>query len=298
MKKQLNYLWKGSLIGVGLVAPGASGGIFATILGLYDTLINAAKEIFTHPFKIIKELWGLLIGILLGSIFSFYVILTIIKLFPIPMTMLMVGFIIGSAPKIYQATRSEKRSAWDFVLVMLAIAITVALPFLPVNETVVELSIASFIILFIVGFIMAATLVIPGLSGSMVLMALGFYFFLYETVGLALEKFITLDFPSFFNHLLLLIPVGLGLLIGLFVLSKLVARLLQIKRQRVYCFIFGLLISSPFSIIYTMIDEYGEQMQLNLIINIIVGVVALIVGIIIGYLLDRMETKYDKKVSS
>lgn len=294
MKKQLAYLWKGSLIGVGLVAPGASGGVFATILGLYDTLINAAKEIFTHPFKIIKELWGLMIGILIGSIFSFYVILTIIKLFPIPMTMLIVGFIIGSVPKIYQATKNEKRSIWDFILMGLAVAITVVLPFLPTNEAVVELNIVSFIILFVIGFIMAATLIIPGLSGSMVLMVLGFYFFLVETIGITLEALLAFDISSFFNNLLLLIPVGIGLLVGLFVLSKLMARLLVVKRQRVYCVIFGLLLSSPFSIIYAMIDEYGVELQSNLVVNIIIGVLTLIGGIAIGYFMDRVEAKYDK----
>ncbi len=294
MKKQLAYLWKGSLIGVGLVAPGASGGVFATILGLYDTLINAAKEIFTHPFKIIKELWGLLIGIIIGSIFSFYVILTIIKLFPIPMTMLIVGFIIGSVPKIYQATKSEKRSIWDFILMGLAVAITVALPFLPKSEAVVELNVVSFIILFVIGFIMAATLIIPGLSGSMVLMVLGFYFFLYETVGITLEALLAFDFSSFFSNLLLLIPVGIGLLLGLFVLSKLMARLLVVRRQRVYCVIFGLLLSSPFSIIYAMIDEYGVELQSNLVVNIIIGVLTLIGGIAIGYFMDLVEAKYDK----
>ena len=294
MKKQLAYLWKGSIIGIGLVAPGASGGVFATILGLYDTLINAAKEIFTHPFKIIKELWGLMIGILIGSIFSFYVILTIIKLFPIPMTMLIVGFIIGSVPKIYQATKNEKRSIWDFILMGLAVAITVVLPFLPTNEAVVELNIVSFIILFVIGFIMAATLIIPGLSGSMVLMVLGFYFFLVETIGITLEALLAFDISSFFNNLLLLIPVGIGLLVGLFVLSKLMARLLVVKRQRVYCVIFGLLLSSPFSIIYAMIDEYGVELQSNLVVNIIIGVLTLIGGIAIGYFMDRVEAKYDK----
>ncbi|MDD4213107.1 MAG: DUF368 domain-containing protein [Bacilli bacterium] len=292
MKKQLTYLWKGSLIGVGLVAPGASGGVFATILGLYDTLINAAKTIFTHPFKIIKELWGLLIGILIGAIFSFYVILTIIRLAPIPMTMLIVGFILGSAPKIYKATKIEKRSIWDYILMAIAMGITIALPFLPSHEATVTLNIGSILILFAIGFILAATLVIPGLSGSMILMLLGFYFFLVETIDAAIGAAFQFDIALLWEKCLPLIPFAVGVVVGLFVLSKMMSYFLKVKRQRVYATIFGLLISSPFSIIYAMTQDYPNEMQNQLALNIVIGLFTLILGIVIGYWMDKMESKY------
>ncbi len=210
----------------------------ATILGLYDTLINAAKTIFTHPFKIIKELWGLLIGILIGAIFSFYVILTIIRLAPIPMTMLIVGFILGSAPKIYKATKIEKRSIWDYILMDIAMGITIALPFLPSHEATVTLNIGSILILFAIGFILAATLVIPGLSGSMILMLLGFYFFLVETIDAAIGAAFQFDIALLWEKCLPLIPFAVGVVVGLFVLSKMMSYFLKVKRQRVYASIF------------------------------------------------------------
>ncbi|MDD3106206.1 MAG: DUF368 domain-containing protein [Bacilli bacterium] len=250
------------------------------------------KPFFTHPFKLIKELWGLLIGILIGSIFSFYVILTIIRLVPIPMTMLIVGFILGSAPKIYKATKIEKRSIWDYILMAIAMGITIALPFLPSREAIVTLNLGSILILFAIGFILAATLVIPGLSGSMVLMVLGFYFFLYETIGAAIDAALQLDIALLWGNCLPLIPLAIGLIVGLFVLSKMMSYFLRVKRQRVYATIFGLLISSPFSIIYAMTQEYSDQMQNHLALNIVIGLFTLVLGIVIGYWMDKMESKY------
>ncbi|MFA6889954.1 MAG: DUF368 domain-containing protein, partial [Bacilli bacterium] len=246
MKKQLNYLWKGSLIGIGFVAPGTSGGGFAAILGLYETLINAAKDMFSHPLKILKELWGLLLGVVIGIAFSFVVIFAIIKFAPIPMTMLIVGFILGSTPKIYQETKVKKKVVWDYVAISIAIALTVILPLLPTQEATVHMNLVSIVILFAVGVVAAATLVIPGLSGSMVLMVLGFYFFFFNTIIDVVHALVNLELSTVLVTSYPLIPAFFGLVIGLFVLSKTMSHWLKTKRQRVYCVIFGAVISSPF----------------------------------------------------
>lgn len=292
MKKQLNYLWKGSIIGIGIVAPGASGSVFATILGLYETLIYIGKELFHHPFKLLKELWGLLVGIAIGALFAFYAVLWLIKIAPIPMTTLIVGFVIGSIPKIYNISKNYSKKIWDYLLIILAIALIVGLPFLATQEAVVVMGFKAIIILFGVGFILGAVLVIPGLSGSMILMILGFYFFLYETIADAIKGFLSFDFSLFLEKALFLIPFALGLAIGLVTLSKLMSRLLNKYRYHVYWVILGLLIASPFSIVFTMIKEYKELMEVNFIINIIIGLFTLIIGIVAAYFMDNLEKKF------
>ncbi len=289
MKRHLTYLWKGLIIGIGIVAPGASGGVFATVLGLYEVLINAGKQIFSHPFKIIKELWSLFIGMAIGAVFAFYAVLTIIKFAPIPMTTLIVGFVIGSIPKIYRISQNYKKSLFDIFLIIFSIAIIAILPFLSTHDAIVVMGIKAIVILFAVGFILGSILVIPGLSGSMVLMVLGFYFFLYEAIADSIKAFLNFDFNVFFTKVVYLLPFAIGLVLGLFTLSKLMAKLLTRHRARVYWVILGLIITSPFSIIFTMVKEFNDTMDFSNIITIIVSIFTLLLGIMFSYKMNKIE---------
>jgi len=297
MKKQIIDIIKGIIIGVGNIAPGLSGGVFAVSLNVYDRLIFILNNIFKKPIKTIKDSWGLIGGIGLGILIGFYVIIELIILFPLPTMMLFVGFIIGSIPSIYDNIKDKKKSFIDYLAFIVMIAVIVILPFIGGTTHKIENNAGDIIILIIVGVIIAATLIIPGLSGSMVLMVLGFYQNILTIIKDFINACLTLDISLALSYLVFLVPLAVGTVFGMISLSKLITRLFKTHYTTIYSAILGLVISSPFSIIYTMLDSsdpdniYFENLQENLVLNIIIGVATLVIGAILSMHMAELEKK-------
>lgn len=295
MKKQIIDILKGMVIGIGNIAPGLSGGVFAVTLNVYDRMIAILNDFFKRPFKTVKESWGLLGGIVLGILIGFYLIIELIILLPLPTMMLFIGFIIGSIPSIYDNIKTRDKKFIDYFTFICVIIVIVALPFVGGTTHTISDSIGDLTILVLVGIIIAATLVIPGLSGSMVLIVIGFY----ETILMLIRDFIdaclAFDINLAFSYLIYLLPIVIGTLFGLIALSRLIARLFKTHYTTINAAILGLVIASPFSIMFTMLDssdpdnKYFKNLQENLVLNIIVGVITLIIGAIISLKMSELE---------
>lgn len=135
------------------------------------------------------------------------------------------------------------------------------------------------IVLFIVGVIASATMVIPGVSGSLVLMLLGFYFPILKTI----KSFFT------FNHLvrdtLILGAFGLGVLVGIVLVAKLIEFLFAKFEVKTYYGVIGFIVAS---IIAIPVSVYNELGTLGVsVLSIIAGLITLIVGMVIGYKLGE-----------
>jgi len=278
MKTHIIDFSKGLVIGIANVIPGLSGGTIAVVFNVYDKLINALKSLFKTPISALKELWAIILGFIVGVVIAVFVVIHLITNYPIPLTMLFVGLIIGAIPRIYQNIKDEKKTFVDWLVFIVFIMVLLFLPLLPSNDFVFEINVLTIISLFLVGVISAASMVIPGISGSMILMISGFYFYIWTTVGDLVTATLSLSFPEIFASLLPLTPFGIGIIIGIVYISKLISRLFEKYSRTVYCAIIGLLIASPLTIIYSMISEYSEEMQNNLTLNIIIGVITLIIG--------------------
>ena len=301
MKKQLIDILKGTVIGIGNVAPGLSGGVFAVTLKVYDRLIEMINNIFKKPFKTIKESWGLIVGVLLGILIGFYLIIELIILFPIPTMMLFVGFIVGSIPSIYENIKDKKKKFIDYFAFMIMILIIVALPFIRGVTHEITTSGKDIIILFFLGLIISLTLIIPGLSGSMVLMVMGYYENILRVIRSFIDAAVGLDFTAMLSYAIVLIPIVIGLAVGLIGFAKLISRLFKTHYTTVYAAILGLVIASPFSIIYTMLDtsdpnSYFKNLQDNLVLNIIIGVITFIIGAILSMYLADLEKQKKKSI--
>ena len=292
MKRQLIDLLKGILIGIGNIAPGLSGGVIAVVLNVYDRLINGIKDIFKHPIKIVKSMWGLLVGIVIGALISFVVIIKLIELFPIPLMMLFVGFIIGPIPQIYEKVKHEKKTFIDYFAFIFVILIIVSLSLVKSESGSFES--VSPVALFFIGVIAASTMIIPGISGTAILMVIGVFTYLVETINGLLDAGLAFDISLIFDYGVLLIPFGLGLVIGMVLLAKGVSKLFEKYTRTMNCAIIGLLISCPFSIISTMIDDYGSQMQNYLVLNVIIGAIALVAGAMISIYMSGLEKKNEQ----
>ncbi len=289
MKKIMIDFLKGIFVGIGNIAPGLSGGVIAVVLNVYDRLIEGIKDIFTHPIRVIKDIWSLLIGVLLGILIGFLVIVKLVESFPIPTMMLFIGFIIGPIPSLYNEVKRDKKKISDYIVFFIIIAVILGLSFIrgesgSYNEV-------HPVFLFFVGVIAASTMIIPGISGTAILMILGVFTYLVGEINVLIDYLLEFDISNIWTTGVGLIPFGLGIIIGGVLLARLVSMLFKKYQNKMKYAVIALLISCPISIIATMIADYRVQMKENLLISLITGVILLVVGTIISLYMAKLERK-------
>ena len=277
---------KGAIIGIANVIPGLSGGTIAVSMGIYEKLIHTINNIFKTPIKCIKEIWTYIVGIGIGIILAVFGITYLFEVSPIPTAMLFVGLVLGAIPTIGGKIDERNISKRDIITFVVFLAIIVAVPFLKGTvATVNENSIATYAIVFVLGIVAAATMVIPGVSGSMILMAFGYYEYIMGTISEFIKGVFDFEFLAVFDTMLVLVPFGIGVLIGIIAIAKLVEWLLKHHQKTVYWGILGLLVASPFPII----------MNLNMsgisIVVALISIGACVVGAYSTMMLTRMGNK-------
>lgn len=249
--KQVIKIIKGSLVGMGSILPGISGSMVAAILKIYQDLIDALNDVTRHPIKAIISVWQYIVGVIAGLLIGFVFIKLFFDYAPIPITFLFIGFIIGAIPILLKEIK-DVQFAWHHVVVfVLAILSMVGVIFLTeaqVNPT----SWVYHLVVILIGIIYAIALIIPGLSGSTMLLAFGFFHLLLDIVSNVGIAIATLDFALFVNQLPILLLLVLGTLIGLIGMGKVMHFLFHKYKTHFYVAVLGIVIASPMNILLTL----------------------------------------------
>ena len=273
----------GVLIGVASIAPGVSGGTIAIALGFYEDLINAIANLLKHFKKNFLFLFPFGLGAMV-SIAALSVVINYLFLhFPLPTNTLFIGFIVGTLPFIYRKIRQNlgtqgKMRASHF-LTLAVFFVLVLLPiFLKGNSgSSAELSTdpISLILLVGIGMIAATTLVVPGLSGTMILTSLGYYKPLLLIASTFVTALATLDWETAIHQVLFIAPLGIGIIIGVFVMAKLISLLFQKIPAHVYSAIAGLIIATPVVMLADVsLDVFSAG-------NMIISLITLFIGLLL-----------------
>lgn len=240
----INFI-KGILIGIANIIPGVSGGTFALILGIYDRLIRAVGGININFFKSIispanfikefKKIDGVfLLEIAAGAIVSIaalsWVIDYILKIYPGMTLAFFTGLIIPSISVPYKMI--EKKSIGNFLFILPGILLVLCVYNL--KFTVIQLSPP---VIFLSGALAISAMILPGISGSFLLLVLG----VYETVVNNIKVFTSsLNFESF----IFLTTFGAGCIVGLVLFARLMRLLLRKYMNRTLYFLIGLVLGS------------------------------------------------------
>ena len=256
MKNHIMNVLKGIAIGIANVIPGFSGGTMAVMVKIYDLFVYAFANFFNDFKNVIKKCWSLFVGIILGILIALVTIVKLLEVIPFITVMFFVGLIIGSIPTIYKKAKQGKLKIADIIGFIIAIVVIVGLPLLPQNDVQVSYNIGLYIILFVLGIICSSAMVIPGVSGSLVLMAFGYYSFVMITIKDLLKNLFNFSLDNYWNMFISIACFALGCLIGIVFISKLIAKLTKMYPKTVFFTILGLLVASPFSIIYATCNEY------------------------------------------
>ncbi|MDD4001074.1 MAG: DUF368 domain-containing protein [Bacilli bacterium] len=302
-KERLFDFIKGIVIGIANIMPGFSGGIMAVSFNVYDRIICAVGNFFLHPLKTIKDVWALALGGALGIVIALLGISWLLSVFPIPTIMLFCGLIVGSIPTVFNKVKAKKYQYKQIIAFFLGIILIIALPIFTKGKTAVieEVDFALIITLFFIGIIAAATMVIPGVSGSLILLAFGYYIYIVNFTKDFLYALLSFDWPSILNNLPLVLALGIGIVLGVVLLSKLIEKLLKRHPKLVYSAILGLISASPFAIIYQLFNPndpntqvYREILQENLFFNLLIGLIFLTIGAILADHLSKYEKNHPK----
>ena len=246
MKWFLDVL-KGMVIGLANVIPGVSGGTMMVSMGIYDTLIWCINNLFKKFKKCIVTLLPYGIGMILAIALGAIGLKIAFAEFPLPTNALFIGLILGSLPFILKEMRGEK-IGWQGILIFVALfALVVVLKVIEKDNTaVITLDILTVIKLFFLGAIASATMVIPGVSGSMILKTLGYYNpIVTGAIPDLLHGVTSGQWGAVGHNLGILLPFALGIVFGIFAIAKLIDILLRKWKGWTYCGILGMVVASP-----------------------------------------------------
>lgn len=263
MNKHIFLTLKGILIGfASLGVPGLSASTIAIVLFVYYDMIYAISHIFSKPKKSLTFLAFLILGYAIGCIGGAWMVNTLYVSFPIPVIAAVLGFLIGSVPRMAAESKEDFKHWPNWVVMALVAALFLVYALVITDGQTVtfdkKLVPFDFIMMFIVGAITSATLVIPGVDFAVTLMALGYYYAFIGLVG---------DFGALFAHpvrlvLLAFYLVGYGL--GSFAFSKGLRYIIKRYPRQLNCVNIAMVAVAPIIVIKKcLIDNPNEKTLLR-----------------------------------
>ena len=278
MKWFLDVL-RGMVIGLANVIPGVSGGTMMVSMGIYDKLIYSINNLFKKFKECFKILLPYLVGMVLAIVLGSFALKAAFRDYPLPTNALFIGLILGSLPYIIRETNGEK-IGWQGVLAfILLFALVVGLKLAEADNVVkVSLNVGTVLVMLLLGAICSAAMVIPGVSGSMILKTLGYYEPVVTEAIPGLVKGISSgNWTAVLQNAGILLPFAIGIVAGIFGIAKLIEVLMKKWKGRTYCGILGMVCASPVVILMDTSIYEG----FNAVICV-VSVVALAIGVLIA----------------
>ena len=275
----IKNILKGAVIGIANIIPGVSGGTMAVAMGIYDTLIHSLTHLFKEFKKSVMTLLPILLGAVIGIIGLSFLIEKMFNWIPMQTNLLFIGLVLGGLPAMVVKVKGEKIKPGYIVACLIFFLIVVgSAAFGSAEGKSADLSMSFFNIvkLFGVGVIASATMVIPGVSGSMMLMLMGYYNPLIETVNAFIRSLIAFDMEGIWAGFCVLCPAGIGVVLGIFLIAKLIEIVFEKFPFYAYWAIIGLIVASPFAIV--LLGTFGNIT----VIHVLTSVVTFALGFIIA----------------
>lgn len=283
----------GFFIGLAVIVPGISGSTVAIIFKLYDAFLYAVSNLFKQFKRCFFFLLPIGIGILIGLAVGFFTVQKALEYIPFAIVGGFAGLMSGAFPAVKDELKGAKRTGKRIALFIAGVCLPVAVALLSVffsGGAGKDFSVWWRIVLCVpVGAIVGLTQVVPGLSASAILMSIGYFTPLVESVHVSYWK----ENPIIF---LTYAALGIGFLIGIFFSSGVLTKAFEKARQTAYFPIVGLSLGSIAAMfcnveIFAVYKEWAQtgisQKDLWL------GVALFAVGAAIAYLLVRYQRKKD-----
>ncbi len=286
----------GFFIGLAVIVPGISGSTVAIIFKLYDQFLYAVGNLFKKFKQCFTFLLPIGIGIVVGVLLGFVTVKQLLEVLPFAIVCLFAGLMSGAFPAVKDELAGAKMTAKRIALFVAGLCIPVVMGVLSAVLTeqggadrfaVVEWWHVA--LGLVIGAVVGVTQIVPGLSASAFLMAIGWFGGLIDSVGMTYWK----ANPSIF---FVYAALGIGFLIGFIAFSKLLTHLFAVARHTSYSMIVGLSLGSIVSVFCN-----GDIMEVYVgwasngvsALDLVLGVVLFAAGAVGAYMLVRYQRKKD-----
>jgi putative membrane protein len=272
---------RGVVIGIANAIPGVSGGTMMVSMGIYDKLIYSVTHLFQQPVKSIKTLLPYFVGMAIGIVGLAFAIVAMFEHIPFQTCMLFIGLILGGVPILTGHLKGTKLGVSHGLVFLVLFGSIILLQIFGGHGADVALTLTpvSLIKLVVVGVIAAN--IIPGVSGSMMLMTMGYYYPVIGSVKNLITALVAFDIPQVIHICLVLIPFGIGVIVGIFAVAKLIEMLMEKYEALTYSGIMGLVVASPVVILMSV------SLAGMTVLDGVTGVITFIIGIVIALCLGK-----------
>ena len=274
----MDLIIKGFIIGIGKILPGVSGSLLAITLGIYEKIIEKISKLKKDIIKNTIFLSKISIGIIISIIMFSKIIVKCINNHYFATMLLFIGMITGGIPKIIKKTKLTKSNIIITITTVIILIIILNLCNSNqgiINNHILEYKIEEFIKLIGVGIIDSITSIIPGISGTAILMSIGYYNIIITSFS-NITKIDTLT-PTLF----VLIPFGIGFIIGTIYVSKIINIIIKKNKNIINILsIIFMIITTIILIKQALISKYTK-------LELIIGLNLFIIGIIMITYINR-----------
>ena len=283
--------------------PGVSGGTIAFLLGFYDKFIGSLNDIISgtkeEKKESVKFLLKIGIGWIVGMALAILFITAVFESHIYQISSLFIGFIIFAIPIIVKEEKEcLKGKYFPIIFEILGIIFVCAISYFSgttlfsdgINLAAGKFNAGVGIMLFIAGVVAISAMVLPGISGSTVLMIFG----LYVPITTAIKDVLHLKF----EYVPALVIFGIGVIVGALAVVKLIKKLLEFFRAHTVHFIIGMMIGSIYSIAMgptTLRDSAGNLKNLKMLNFSSFSIIYFIIGGVIILGLQFLKVAIESK---
>lgn len=308
----LKRMFAGMAIGVGAAIPGVSGAAIAVIFHVYEEIIKAVNTIRKNFGHSIKVLIPVLLGVIIAVIPCIYIFSLAFEYLMFVLLCLFAGFLLGSLPGIKDEVKDVKPNRKQKIIFVICLVFVIILGVLSVflgriidlNSLFITMPWWFYLIIIPVGVLAAVALTVPGLSGSLILLVIGFYRPLVDFTKLWGGEIFKGNMANTPKLLLMLACFALGCVIGVVIVSKVMSFLIKKDHDSTYFGILGFIVGSLFVLFFNY-EIYNYYLNwagvgvsanihpiLKMPIEIVVGIVVLAAAAFGSYQLVRYQRKY------
>lgn len=290
MNNILNFI-RGFCMALADSVPGVSGGTIAFLLGFYDKFITSLDNLISGSKEERKEAIFFLIkigiGWVAGFVLAMLVLANVFESHIYRVSSMFLGFVLFSIPLVIMEEKEVIKGKYKniiFTILGAALVILISI-FNPASDVnVSSLTLGSAIYIFVTGAIAITAMVLPGISGSTLLLIFG----LYLPIVSAIKEFLHMNF-SYFPAL---VVFGLGIMVGIISVIKLIRMCLKKYRSQTIYAIIGLMIGSLYSIVQgpTTLDVPQEAMSFQTF-----SIVFFVIGGLVIFGLQKLRSVMEKR---
>lgn len=275
--KDLKLFIQGFIVGIGKIIPGVSGAMFAMMFGIYEKALDIISNLRTKLMINLKYILILATSIGLAIIFGSSIIKKCLENYYLPTMLLFIGMMVGGIKPLMRNVKGRKLDTRSLVSAIIVVTILFLISLIDgVEKTeALEKTPLTFIILIFAGFLDAFATVVPGICGTALLMILGYY---NTVIGALSDLF---NFSNIGTNLFILIPFGIGLFSGVFLISKLINYLFKNYKTETYYSIIGFALMS---IVLLILEVLEKTYAMN---EIIIALILFVVGYLIVHFVEK-----------